>query len=102
MRHVDSFRRYVALLNRAMSSTSVPPAALATLRNGALCANAAVGRVVLGRRYSAAQLASVALVSAGRGSSSPVEWCHFTSFFGLAPERPTTQLREWIILRRIE
>ena len=55
---------YPLLLNQAMASP-LPVVLLSTLKNGNLVANAIVGAALLGKRYSAAQMLSVALVSLG-------------------------------------
>ena len=55
---------YPLLLNQAMASP-LPVVLLSTLKNGNLVANAIVGATLLGKRYSAAQMLSVALVSVG-------------------------------------
>jgi hypothetical protein len=55
---------YPLLLNQALASP-LPIVLLSTLKNGNLVANALVGLVLLGKRYSTAQLLSVGAVSAG-------------------------------------
>ena len=55
---------YPLLLNQALASP-LPVVLLSTLKNGNLVANAIVGVLLLGKRYSARQLLSVAIVSTG-------------------------------------
>ena len=55
---------YPLLLNQALAS-SLPIVLLSTLKNGNLVANALVGVLVLGKRYSARQMSSIVVVSAG-------------------------------------
>ena len=55
---------FTLLMNKALAS-SLPPILLMTLKNGTLVANALVGRLLLGQRYSFSQLAAIALVSIG-------------------------------------
>lgn len=55
---------YPLLLNQAMASP-LPVVLLSTLKNGNLVANAVVGALLLGKRYTAVQVLSVCTVSAG-------------------------------------
>lgn len=55
---------YPLLLNQALASP-LPVVLLSTLKNGNLVANALVGVLLLGKRYSTRQFASIAVVSAG-------------------------------------
>jgi hypothetical protein len=55
---------YPLLLNQALSS-KLPTVLLSTLKNGNLVANAIVGVTLLGKRYTAVQLVSIVIVSAG-------------------------------------
>ena len=55
---------YPLLLNQALASP-LPVVLLSTLKNGNLVANALVGMLLLGKRYSSRQLVSIAVVSGG-------------------------------------
>ncbi|EOD35663.1 hypothetical protein EMIHUDRAFT_227451 [Emiliania huxleyi CCMP1516] len=55
---------YPLLLNQALASP-LPVVVITTLKNGSLVANAVVGTLLLGRRYSAPQLLSIGLTSVG-------------------------------------
>lgn len=70
---------YPLLLNQALASP-LPVVLLSTLKNGNLVANAIVGVLLLGKRYSARQLLSVALVSTGNAKNASISFCDAISY----------------------